>query len=141
MNTLRAFLATLAAAVVAIGITACDRPTERDRPEGGTPPPTSRAPSAPATAATPTTPATPSSPTVDRSVGQTLDDAGITAKVKTALAAEKDVSALAIDVDTVQGNVTLSGRVTDQSVAQRAIQVARSVEGVKSVDNKLAVGS
>ena len=61
--------------------------------------------------------------------------------MKTALAAEKNVSATSINVDTVQGNVTLSGRVASQIEADRALQVARSVDGVKAVDSKLSVGS
>jgi hyperosmotically inducible protein len=77
----------------------------------------------------------------ERGAGQAIDDAGITAKVKTALAAEKDVRAIGINVDTVQGNVTLTGQVASQNEAERALQVARSIEGVKSVDSKLTVGS
>lgn len=137
MNKLRAFLATTAAGVMVLGVAACDRPTDADRRSATTPPATS--PGAPPTSRAPAT--TPSAPVADRSVGQTIDDAGITAKVKTALAAEKDVSAMAINVDTVQGNVTLSGRVSNSGEAERAVQVARTVEGVKSVDSKLAVGS
>ena len=133
MNTFRALLLTTAASVLVIGVAACDRPAG-DRSSATSPPATSRAPATPA-------PATPPSPTADRSVGQTIDDAGITVKVKTALAAEKDVSATKINVDTVQGNVTLSGQVANQSEAERAIQVARAVEGVKSVDSRLSVGS
>lgn len=133
MNKLRPALLTAAAGVLALGLAACDRPADRDRATGTTPPATSRAPA--------TTPATPSAPVADRSVGQTIDDAGITAKVKMALAAEKDVSATSINVDTAQGTVTLTGRVASQAEAARALQVARAVEGVKSVDNKLTVGS
>jgi hyperosmotically inducible protein len=70
-----------------------------------------------------------------------IDDAGITAKVKTALAAEKDVSAVKINVDTAQGTVTLSGQVASQTEVDRALQVARGVDGVKSVENRLTVGS
>ncbi|HSD44678.1 MAG TPA: BON domain-containing protein [Burkholderiales bacterium] len=134
MNGFRTLIVTAAAGVVALGVAACDRPADRDRTSATTPPATSRAPATPA-------PATPPAPTADRSVGQTIDDAGITAKVKTALAAEKDVSATSINVDTVQGNVTLSGRVANQTEADRALQVARSVDGVKSVDSKLSLGS
>jgi hyperosmotically inducible protein len=122
---------------VLLGVAACDRPADGDRRSATTPPATS--PGTPPTSRAPAT--TPSAPVADRSVGQTIDDAGITAKVKTALAGEKDVSAMAINVDTVQGNVTLSGRVSNPVEAERAVQVARSVEGVKSVDSKLAVGS
>jgi hyperosmotically inducible protein len=134
MNALRSLMATAIAAVMVVGLAACDRPADRDRSSATTPPPTtSRAPA--------TTPTTPPPPTADRSTGQTIDDAGITAKVKTALAAEKDVRAIGINVDTAQGKVTLTGRVASQDEAERALQVARGVEGVKSVDSKLTVGS
>ncbi len=133
MNRLRTSLVTAAAGVLVAGLAACDRPADRDRTSAATPPATSRAPA--------TTPAAPTAPTADRSVGQSIDDAGITAKVKMALAAEKDVSATSINVDTLQGNVTLSGQVTNQSEVARALDVARRIDGVKSVDSKLTVGS
>jgi hypothetical protein len=133
MNALRALLTTAIAGVVVVGVAACDRPADRDRSSAAPPPATSRAPA--------TTPTTPPPPVAERGAGQAIDDAGITAKVKTALAAEKDVRAIGINVDTVQGNVTLTGQVASQNEAERAIQVARSIEGVKSVDSKLTVGS
>jgi hyperosmotically inducible protein len=125
--------AVLAAAVTAAlaGLAGCDR-ADSDRVERTTPPP------APATS---TKPATPPPATADRGVGQTLDDAGITAKVKAALLAEKGVNGTAIDVDTMQGKVTLTGKVPDQSQVDRATQVARGIEGVKDVDNRLTVGT
>jgi hyperosmotically inducible protein len=61
--------------------------------------------------------------------------------VKSALLAEQGVNGTAINVDTMQGNVTLTGRVPDQSQAERAVQVARGIEGVKAVDSKLSVGA
>ncbi len=61
--------------------------------------------------------------------------------MKAALVAEKDVSGMSINVDTKQGKVTLTGKVPDPSQAERAIQVARGVEGVKAVENKLTVGA
>lgn len=136
MNKPHALLAATAASFVVLGLAACDRPP--DRTPAVTPPATSPA-APPTTSRAPE--AAPAAPVADRSVGQTLDDAGITAKIKTALAAEKDVSAMAINVDTVSGIVTLSGRVSNQTEADRAVQVARGVEGVKSVDSKLSVGT
>jgi hyperosmotically inducible protein len=61
--------------------------------------------------------------------------------VKTALLAEKGVSGTDINVDTAQGTVTLSGRVSEASQIERAGQVAKEVEGVKTVLNKLTVGA
>jgi hyperosmotically inducible periplasmic protein len=73
-----------------------------------------------------------------RSVGQKLDDAGITAKVKAALLASSDVNGSAINVDTDQGRVTLKGKVSDKAEIDRAIQIARAVDGVKEVDSELS---
>lgn len=71
-------------------------------------------------------------------VAKAIDDAAITAKVKTALLAEPGIPSGDIAVETVAGKVTLSGKVSDPAQANRAIQVAAQVEGVKGVDNRLA---
>lgn len=63
-----------------------------------------------------------------------VDDTWITTKVKSALLAERDVSGLALEVETVNGVVHLRGRVDDQAEADRAQQVARGIEGVERVD-------
>ena len=71
--------------------------------------------------------------------GDKIDDATITAKVKTALIAEPGLKALQINVDTANGVVTLSGAVDSPTNLDRATQVAQAVQGVKSVDNRLTV--
>ncbi len=71
--------------------------------------------------------------------GAKIDDAVITAKVKTALIGEPGLKALQIDVDTADGVVTLRGTVDSRTSNTRAIQVAQAVQGVKSVDNRLTV--
>ena len=71
--------------------------------------------------------------------GEAVDDAAITAKVKTALTAEPGLKALQINVDTANGIVTLSGAVDSPTNLDRATQVAQAVQGVKSVDNRLTV--
>src|SRR5262245_32439327 len=135
-------LAAAAAAATLTGLVAgCDR-GDADRVTRPTPPPQSTAPSAPpATApiAPPPTAATP--PATDRTVGEAVGDAAVTAKVKAALLAEKGVDGMKINVDTRDGNVTLSGDVPEQSQIERATQVARGIDGVKAVDNKLRVGA
>jgi osmotically-inducible protein OsmY len=73
--------------------------------------------------------------------GQAIDDAAITTKVKTQMASDKEVSAMDVSVSTEQGIVRLSGVVKSAEEKQRAEQVARSVAGVKSVDNALVVRS
>jgi hyperosmotically inducible protein len=68
-----------------------------------------------------------------------MDDASITAKVKTALIAEPDLKGMAIDVDTAQNVVTLNGTVASDAVRERAERIAKEVEGVKEVRNQLLV--
>jgi hyperosmotically inducible protein len=67
-------------------------------------------------------------------IGGTIDNALITATVKARLAADPTVSAFAIDVDTADGVVSLTGVVNDEQARQRAIQLAQETEGVKGVD-------
>jgi osmotically-inducible protein OsmY len=69
-----------------------------------------------------------------QSVSEAYDDTAITAKVKSSLIADSVVGASAIDVDTLEGTVSLNGIVTSEQQRQRAIQVARSTQGVKQVD-------
>lgn len=64
-------------------------------------------------------------------------DALISAKVKAKFAADNRVSALRIDVDTTDGLVTLSGRANSEEEINRALELARSVEGVKQVISTL----
>lgn len=68
-----------------------------------------------------------------------IDDAAITAKVKTAIIGEPGLKALQINVDTANGVVVLSGAVDSPTSVDRANQIAQAVEGVKSVDNRLTV--
>lgn len=70
---------------------------------------------------------------------QMVADATITAKVKAALIAEKNVKSSRLDVETFQGKVILRGSVPEKGQVALAAQVARSVEGVKAVDNRLTV--
>ena len=76
---------------------------------------------------------------VGDTAGQVIGDTAITAKVKTALHAEKNVRSRDIDVETFQGKVVLKGTVADKGQAELAAQVAGSVDGVKSVENRLVV--
>ena len=69
-----------------------------------------------------------------RSIGEVIDDSLITAKIKTSMAADPQVSALAIDVDTANGVVSLTGEVKSEEARQRAIQLAQGTEGVKKVE-------
>ena len=72
-------------------------------------------------------------------VGQKVEDGSITAAVKMKLANDETVSASKIDVDTKDGFVTLNGTVTTQAEADRAVSLARTVDGVKEVRSNLIV--
>jgi len=73
------------------------------------------------------------------STGEYIDDSAITTKVKAALVADKEVSALSVNVETFRGVVQLSGFADNQREISRAVSVARGVKGVKSVKNDLRV--
>ncbi len=72
-------------------------------------------------------------------VNQTATDASITAAVKMKMADDPNVSATDINVDTTDGVVTLNGKVQDSAVAQKAVAIAKSVDGVKRVKSNLTV--
>ena len=75
-----------------------------------------------------------------RTVGKTVDDASITAKVKTEIAKEQGLGeALAINVDTYRSVVSLNGFVDSQEQIDKAISCARRVGGVTEVKNNLSV--
>ena len=76
-------------------------------------------------------------PEAKTTVGTEIDDSTITTKVKSALLANEDVKSFDIKVETRKGEVQLSGFVDNQTQMDRAIAVARGVEGVKNVDNKM----
>jgi osmotically-inducible protein OsmY len=70
---------------------------------------------------------------------QGANDAAITAKVKAVLAADKQLSALAINVDTDNKVVSLSGPAPTPESAHRAATLAKGVDGVTGVKNHLMV--
>jgi hyperosmotically inducible protein len=80
-------------------------------------------------------------PSDDRTetAGNALDDSVITTKVKSALVAQTQGKGGGTSVSTRHGEVLLSGFVDDQAQADKEVQLARGVDGVKSVDSKLMV--
>jgi hyperosmotically inducible protein len=86
-----------------------------------------------------TTAGTTASPGESATLGTAADDTAITARVKSALLAEAEVSGLAINVETANGVVQLAGEVDNQAHIDRAVQIASKAEGVKSVQNQLRV--
>lgn len=73
------------------------------------------------------------------SVKGTAADISITSKVNAELAADPSLSALSINVDTKDGRVALNGTAPDDAARQRATSLAKSVQGVVDVDNRLEV--
>lgn len=73
------------------------------------------------------------------SVGQYVDDSTITARVKTKMATDPTVSAMRIDVKTVNGTVQLAGFATSQAEKEAAGKMAADVPDVKSVRNDIIV--
>jgi osmotically-inducible protein OsmY len=68
-------------------------------------------------------------------------DAAITTKVKSKFAADSQVSALNIHVDTDNGVVKLSGTAKSQQEAAKAAEIAKATEGVSAVENSIHVGA
>lgn len=66
-----------------------------------------------------------------------VEDAALTARVKTRLMADSRVAALDIDVGGQNGIVTLKGSVKDEQEKAAAEEVARSTEGVTDVVNMI----
>jgi osmotically-inducible protein OsmY len=71
--------------------------------------------------------------------GEYVDDSVITTKVKAAYAADSTVKATQVNVETFKGTVQLSGFVDSRESAQKAVDIARGVKGVKSVKNDLVI--
>ena len=71
--------------------------------------------------------------------GEYVDDATITTQVKAAFVADKQVSAMQVNVETMQGVVQLSGFVHSKDSELRALQLASKVKGVKAVKDNIVV--
>jgi hypothetical protein len=72
-------------------------------------------------------------------VAANIEDPRVTMYVKTALLNDPVVGLARIDVDTVKGVVTLSGRVKSKDEEAKAITLARSVKGVSDVKSTLQI--
>jgi hyperosmotically inducible protein len=68
-------------------------------------------------------------------------DPGITTAVKSKLAADDTVKAYQIDVDTREGVVTLTGTVPTAAARDRALELARTTDGVTRVEDRLTVSA
>jgi len=72
-------------------------------------------------------------------VGEEVQDGSITAAIKMKFANDEVVSASNIDIDTNNGVVTLNGTVANQTEANRAVELAQAVDGVKNVRSNLII--
>lgn len=72
-------------------------------------------------------------------VGEYIDDAAITTKVKAKFAENKAVDMTSISVETLDGTVMLSGFAKSSDEKSQAEALARDVKGVKSVKNEVTV--
>ena len=71
--------------------------------------------------------------------GAYLDDSAITASVKTRMLDNSEVAGTSITVETLNGNVMLSGFAKNQTEKDTAGTIARNVDGVRSVKNEITV--
>jgi osmotically-inducible protein OsmY len=75
----------------------------------------------------------------DRTAGQYVDDKTLTANVKTALSQNPDYKFGNVNVNTMTGTVQLSGFVDTEDQKTKAEQIAKGVQGVKDVEDKIAI--
>lgn len=75
----------------------------------------------------------------DKTAGEKIDDSTITGKVKMELVTNKATSAMDTRVTTSNGVVTLTGKAINAAEKELAEKVAREVNGVKKVVNKIVV--
>ena len=73
----------------------------------------------------------------ERTAGEVVDDMSIAAQTKTKLAADPVTDAIKIDVEVDKSHVQLNGFVDTEEERQRALEIARNLEGVDSVKNNL----
>jgi hypothetical protein len=70
---------------------------------------------------------------------EVLNEGALTAKIKSKMALDDSIKALAIDVDTDGTVVTLTGAVRSQAERERAVQLARETAGVTAVNDRLVI--
>jgi osmotically-inducible protein OsmY len=76
---------------------------------------------------------------MSQSTTEAVDDSLIANKVTLALYSDKQVNGRGMRVESAQGVVELTGVVASPAEAQRAVQIAQQVKGVKAVHNRLRV--
>ena len=74
-----------------------------------------------------------------QTVGSYIDDSALTTRVKAKFAEDPTVSAMAINVETLKGEVQLSGFAKSAEEKSKAEMLARNTSGVQSVRNSIVV--
>lgn len=74
-----------------------------------------------------------------RSAGDKIDDASITAQIKSSLAVRKSTSALHTNVTTRDGVVTLTGEARNGAEKDLVTKIAENIDGVRSVHNEMSI--
>ncbi len=143
MKPIRAWVAVLASLAMLLAIAGCGR---TDAPKarglaGGMQPPVRGAsdPTRTAGAASAVESKDASASQVAAGMADQLKDAAIAIKVTTGLAADRNLSALKIRVESQGGVVTLRGLAPSVAARERAEEIARNVMGVTDVHNQLGV--
>jgi osmotically-inducible protein OsmY len=74
-----------------------------------------------------------------KKVQETVEEAGLTAKIKAKMALDDTIAARSIDVSTDGSTVTVSGKVPSAAARDRAVALARETAGVTEVIDRLEV--
>jgi len=74
-----------------------------------------------------------------RPIGEQADDHLIASKVKAKFVGDPEINPFNIDVDSVEGVVTLTGRVDDGATRDEAVKLARETDGVRDVIDRIRV--
>ncbi len=77
----------------------------------------------------------------ERSVGQHFDDVSVATEIDARLIAEIDMPSRWLSIEVIEGVVIFTGYLPSQSHIDRAVFIARSVGGVRKVDNQLHIGT
>jgi hyperosmotically inducible protein len=73
------------------------------------------------------------------SVAAAVSDTAITASIKAKYLADEQIKGLDIHVKTINGKVTLTGKVPSLDIEDHAISIAKNTDGVKEVISKLSI--
>ena len=77
--------------------------------------------------------------TQQQGASQATDDSAITARAKSALAADPELASSKIDVATSAGVVKLKGDIKSLALRRKAEALVKALPGVKSIDNQLII--